>query len=110
MTQTLGLSEGYDFLLKVPYINVKELAKDDRECYMLCKEPYNGALKGWAPAEPIHYPVRLPCGHHIGLQCLTKWLLSGRFHNHCPLDGMKLVTHATRHINLSEDRLFLKML
>ena len=108
MTRTIKLSERYDFLLKVPYINVKELTEDDRECYV-CKEPYNGALKEWAPGEPIHYPVRLPCGHHIGLQCLTRWLLSANYDNHCPMDRVKLVTH-TQHVIASEDSLFLKML
>ena len=52
-------------------IDINELDLEDRNC-AICQEPME---------EGSEKPIRLPCAHAFGKQCITKWLLE---HDSCP--------------------------
>ena len=68
------------FLKPLPVLSLTDLPKDSQEC-PICLELYQG---------PPHKdnPIRLPCSHVIGKDCLLSWLktctLNGKNHT-CPI-------------------------
>lgn len=86
----------FDFLNTLPIVKSEELNPDYRKCF-ICHEPYYDE----APASndkdnnedksSRDLPVKLPCGHILGLQCLTRWVLSSNYDNHCSLDRTLIV-------------------
>jgi len=79
-TKFILLSQ-FDFLETVPY--VEELRQtDDSDCF-ICSEPYSMLHREWNLKGTHDFPVRLPCGHVVGLQCLTYWMLSSEISNRC---------------------------
>ena len=45
-------------------VDVGAIEKDDQECG-ICRDVYGSGLS--------HYPIRLSCGHIVGLICIVKW-------------------------------------
>lgn len=84
MTTINKLLAYYDFLQldQTPYLTVADLPEDERECF-ICKEPYDATVKSWEVGRTINSPVRLPCKHHLGIQCLARRMLSPNFDGHC---------------------------
>jgi hypothetical protein len=71
----------FDFLETVPY--VEELRQtDDSDCF-ICREPYSMLHREWNIKRTHDFPVRLPCGHVVGLQCLAYWMFSSGNSNRC---------------------------
>lgn len=71
----------FDFLETIPY--VEELRQtDDSNCF-ICSEPYSMLHREWNIKGTHDFPVRLPCGHVVGLQCLAYWMLSSGISNRC---------------------------
>ncbi len=99
----------YDFLLKVPHVRVEDLQDGDRVCF-ICREAYDAHILKWTADTTIHYPVILPCGrHHVGIQCLIRWMLSPDFDNHCSLDRTEIVPGAPEAGPDSIDRTLVEM-
>ena len=70
-------------LESLPVLSLADLAKDSREC-VICLEPYQ--------TSPHHLkqeiPIRLPCSHIFGKNCLLHWLKSppeNYNNNSCPI-------------------------
>lgn len=70
----------FQFLCDVPSPEVHPLRDD--QC-SICQEPYQN--NGWKFGSTLHRPVKLPCGHVLGYQCLARWILSAGFVDSCPL-------------------------
>lgn len=68
-----------DCLRKMTLPALDELEEGSKSC-MICQE---GFLSGGSP----ELPMKLPCGHIAGSQCLLKWLspLSAAGSNSCPM-------------------------
>lgn len=79
------------FLESLPVLSLADLAKDSREC-LICLDPYQTS-----PHKSV--PVRLPCGHVIGKDCLLQWLKSSpenHNNNACPICRSILVDRDVR--------------
>lgn len=78
------------FLKSLPVLSLTDLPKDGQEC-PICLEMYQG---------PPHEdnPVRLPCSHVIGKDCLLGWLKTCNVNgkkNTCPICRAILFDHDT---------------
>ena len=60
-----------------PVVSIESLPEHDRKCFV-CLEKYGDSPDG-TPAEE---PVKLPCGHSFGQNCITKWL---KTRQSCPI-------------------------
>lgn len=68
------------FLESLPALSLTDLPEDNIEC-PICTEPYRVSRNS-------DIPVRLPCSHIVGKDCLSKWLNSSvrnANNNTCPL-------------------------
>ncbi len=79
-TSGLSRNRAETFLKSVPMVLAVDLPDDNRDC-PICMEEY---------VTPEHYepPVRLPCDHVIGKDCLRSWLKSSVLNlnnNTCPM-------------------------
>lgn len=63
---------------RAPAVNINDLDKDDRQCN-ICTAPYRSG-------EDQERPIRLPCGHVFGRDCILEWLspFEKEYHNSCP--------------------------
>lgn len=60
-------------------VDPSDLNDDDKNCY-ICLNPYRSPSH--VSDELFHeYPIRLPCGHIFGLNCILRWTLQS---NTCP--------------------------
>ncbi|MCJ1466244.1 hypothetical protein MMC07_004863 [Pseudocyphellaria aurata] len=50
-------------------VNLSEIDPEDRTC-SICMQPYEDPENGGV----LHIPVRLPCAHVFGKECLAQWL------------------------------------
>ena len=82
------LKTKFIFLRDVPYVEMANLTPFNDECYV-CLEPFNSSP--WQLEGTLNRPVRLPCGHIIGIQCLARWALSANFDNRCSLCRVKVI-------------------
>ncbi len=82
------LKNKFIFLSAVPYVEMADLPASNDECY-ICLEPFNSSP--WQLGGTWNRPVRLPCGHIVGIQCLTRWVLSDNFDNGCSLCRVMVV-------------------
>jgi hypothetical protein len=77
-SHTRGSSTSMDyattFLRGLPIVNIGELSHDCQSCD-ICYTTFNS---GRAPESPI----RLPCGHCLGANCIARWLSTSRT---CPM-------------------------
>ncbi|MCJ1461069.1 hypothetical protein MMC28_011451 [Mycoblastus sanguinarius] len=90
MANNLSGVSYYRFIQETPSLLLEELAEDDRECF-ICREQYDTQIKPWQFGSTMNYPVALPCGHHVGLQRLARWILSLNFDNHCSICRTKVI-------------------
>ena len=74
----------FQFLSNVPFVEEGDIPTPNDECYV-CKEPFETT-----PFQ-LERPVRLDCGHIIGLKCLARWVLSKHFDSECSLCRVKVV-------------------
>ena len=59
---------------QLPSVDIESLDKDDKNCG-ICRVEYSSSSSASDQQEdPIETPVRLPCGHVFGTQCLKEWL------------------------------------
>lgn len=65
---------GARFVDELPDISLNDLPNDCPSCN-ICMEPFDST-------EEPESPVKLPCGHVMGRNCIVKWLASS---NSCPL-------------------------
>ena len=68
------------FLQSLPLLSLTDLPHDNKDC-SICMEPY-------LAAQHNESPVRLPCTHVMGKDCLQSWLNSSnlnRNNNTCPM-------------------------
>lgn len=79
---------------QLPAIDFHDLPNDSHACD-ICMEPFDST------DEP-EQPVKLPCGHVMGRNCITKWLASS---NTCPLCRRILVDHEAFNPPLTETEL-----
>lgn len=86
----------FDFLNTLPIIESEELDPNYRKCF-ICHEPYYDEAPAFNDKDSDEdknsrdLPVKLSCGHILGLQCLTRWVLSPNYDNHCSLDRTLIV-------------------
>lgn len=66
------------FLTSLPKVSISDLPADRKTC-IICTDEYNTAPETDKPAEQ---PVRLPCLHVVGANCIAKWLMERS--NSCP--------------------------
>lgn len=71
--ENVSTQAGTKFVDQLPGMNLKDLPKDS-SCN-ICMDPFSST-------EDPELPVRLPCGHVIGRNCISKWLATS---NSCPL-------------------------
>lgn len=72
---------GKSFVDQLPDICLKDFP-DDTSCH-ICMDPFSST-------EDPESPVRLPCGHVMGRNCISKWLTTS---NSCPLCRFVLFEH-----------------
>lgn len=82
-TTDLDFLSEFHFLQTIPYVEALEQS-DDTDCF-ICKEPYDMRNRKWSFGASHNYPVRLPCRHVLGIQCLAHWMFSPDFGNQCCL-------------------------
>ena len=85
------------FLCGVPAIDITPALEAEVCC--ICHEPYKN--NGWVHGVGVHHPVKLPCRHIFGLQCLTLWMLSPSFDNRCCFCRAKIVEPSTIRLEVS---------
>ncbi len=68
--------ERQDAVSSLPRVSLETLGDDDRNC-AICKDEFGIKFQD----KKSEHPVRTPCGHVIGVECLTIWLSD---HNTCP--------------------------
>ncbi|PMD22979.1 hypothetical protein NA56DRAFT_81552 [Hyaloscypha hepaticicola] len=68
--------ERLDAVSSLPKVSLENLDDDDRNC-AICKDEFGVVFQD----KKSEHPVRTPCGHVIGSECLTIWLSN---HNTCP--------------------------
>jgi len=95
----------FRFLQTIPYIEALEQSDDDH-CF-ICKEPYNVGSREWVPGGLHDFPVRLPCRHVLGNQCLARWILSPNFDNHCCLCRARIIPELDKETLLDDAMDFL---
>jgi hypothetical protein len=66
----------FDAVSTLPRVSLETLDEDDRTC-AICKDKFGITFRD----KKSERPVRTPCGHVIGIECLTTWLSD---HNICP--------------------------
>ena len=69
------------FLKSLPLVSLKDLSEDNKDC-LICLESYSD------PRKNSEVPVRLPCNHVMGKDCLQRWLRSSDSNsnnNTCPM-------------------------
>ena len=79
LTRRAASARAETFLSSLKPLSLTDLPKNNREC-PICLEPYLNARQG-------QRPVRLPCHHVMGKDCLQKWVRSdvrNRNNNACP--------------------------
>ena len=81
----------YHFLCTLEPLEMTPALEED-DCF-ICKEPYQE--NAWELGGTFHRPVKLPCGHKLGFQCLARWMVSPNFINHCPLCRGQIVAPLT---------------
>ena len=71
-------------------VTTSTLAPEDRICG-ICTEAYHDTPSQEQEKEPQHTPVKLPCGHVFGSECITSWLSpeTGKS-NTCPMCRLEL--------------------
>ena len=70
----------------LPSVDMETLDKDDQNC-SICRVEYSSSSSASDQQEdPVETPVRLPCGHVFGTQCLKAWLThaAGAGNKTCP--------------------------
>ena len=67
-----------DFLKNLPKVKSDELPPERESC-MICQEQYGTVTNDGI----LEHPVRLPCGHVLGNDCIEKWLYDND-QNTCP--------------------------
>lgn len=70
------------FMRSLPPLQPSEIAIDCQDC-TICQEPYYSKS-----AKEI--PVKLPCAHIFGSDCISKWLSSPTSQRRCPLCRIEL--------------------
>ena len=78
-TRRAVLTRAEAFLDSLKPLSLIDLSKNNRDC-PICLEPYKFSRQG-------ERPVRLPCLHVVGRECLEKWVKSdirNRNNNACP--------------------------
>ena len=68
---------GKIFLESLPVIKLGDLPEDSQTCH-ICHELYTDPSP-----EGAENPVKLPCGHVLGSECLAKWFNGSK--NSCPM-------------------------
>jgi hypothetical protein len=68
--------ERLEAVSSLPRVSLENLGDDDRNC-AICKDEFGVTFQD----KKSECPVRTPCGHVIGLECLKIWLSD---HNTCP--------------------------
>ena len=81
----------YHFLCTLESLEMTPALEED-DC-IICKEPYQN--NAWELGGTFHRPVKLPCGHKLGFQCLARWMVSLNFINHCPLCRGQIIAPLT---------------
>ena len=81
--QAAAAPEPVDIQQYLTAVTTSSLDSEDRTCG-ICTEAYNEQTEN--QEESQHTPVKLPCGHVFGSECITSWLSpeTGRS-NTCPL-------------------------
>ena len=70
-------SPAQEFLLSLPIVRYEDLPENYQSCH-ICHELFDDP----AVEENIEFPVRLPCNHVLGSDCLTIWF---GHNNSCPM-------------------------
>lgn len=84
LDDTVKAPPAIDFLNKLISVDVDELTPDQSTCGICAMDYFSG--------EDQDIPVKLPCGHIFGKQCLWTWLSEiGDQHNTCPMCRTKHV-------------------
>ena len=78
----------FEYLSQTPYVPLCDINPTDRICG-ICFDPYSTSPIGYGDFD--NRPLRLPCGHMFGLQCLAHWMFSPNFDHHCSLCRTKIV-------------------
>ena len=65
------------FLESLPIVKLEDLPENCDSCH-ICKELYDDPV----PEVVVESPVKLPCNHIMGSECLAKWLDDN---NTCPM-------------------------
>ena len=85
------------FVDSLPVLALSDLPERDQDCH-ICVEPYT---------RDAEEPVRLPCKHILGRDCLLQWLTSTNLNNNtCPVCRAILfdeLDHSSRIAELEED-------
>lgn len=62
------------FVAQLPQVSLSEINAEDQEC-SICREVFSTDTGEVVQGEQIpEHPVRTPCGHIVGNQCLLRWL------------------------------------
>ena len=77
----------FNFLSEIPHIPISELSASACDC-SIRHAPYSSS---WQLGEIENRPIKLACGHAIGLSCLSSWISSLNFDNHCPFCRVKIM-------------------
>lgn len=77
----------FDFLLSAQVIETG----DHPHVCAICLEPFDNSLWHLNSDAPVNRPVKLECGHVIGMQCLAHLFFMSDFSNRCPLCRAKVI-------------------
>ena len=90
-------SDARVFLRNLPILLVAEVPSEDRTC-QICQETY---LHG----DQFEQPVKLPCGHIFGKECINRWLSPDEIEpkSSCPMCRVSFFEVCTSESDLSEN-------
>lgn len=96
-SDAVGHSAIRAFIKSLPSIQLEELGPDitDKDCPICLSE--------YGTASPTDTPIKLPCQHILGTDCMYTWLLSGK--NTCPHCRRQVFTRPTPLVLFSNQHL-----